>query len=712
MKIVKYLKHHKLAVLVLLCLLVLQAYCELSLPAYTSDIVDVGIQNGGIAYATPEQLRPETMEQLQLFMDSETARRTGAAYTQRDGALYLTDKDDLARLSDDFALPEVMLAQLQSSGEVSMEQLQAAVAQGAVTPEQLQQKAREAMESMGQMSDTLMTSAATAFLRQEYEAMGLDLDAIQLHYVERVGARMLGLTVLMVLAAIAVSLIGSRVAAAVGMELREQVFSSVVGFSHAELDRFSTASLITRSTNDIQQVQMVCVLLVRIVLYAPILGIGGIIKVMSTSTGLSWIIAAAVAVLLVIIGILMVVAMPKFKKMQELVDRLNLVSREILTGLPVIRAFHRERHEEARFDRANTDLMKTQLFVNRTMAFMMPAMLFLMNLVTVGIEWFGAKGIDLGQLQVGDMIAFVTYTLQIVMAFMLITMVAIFLPRAEVAAGRIDEILNTKPEIRDPDQPQDARLAQCSGEVEFRDVRFRYPGAEQDVLEHISFTARPGQTTAIIGSTGCGKSTLVSLIPRFYDVTGGSVRIDGVDVRQLSQQKLRSLLGFVPQKGVLFSGTIESNLKFGGTQITDADMEQAARIAQAEEFIGEKDDGYQSAIAQGGSNVSGGQKQRLAIARAIARHPQIYIFDDSFSALDYRTDAALRRALHEQVQDATVIIVAQRISTILHADQIIVLRHGRVEAIGTHEQLMVQSPTYQEIARSQLSASELGEEGA
>ena len=582
--------------------------------------------------------------------------------------------------------------------------------QGLLSQEQLHEMARQAMDSMGAMSDTQITSAATAFLREEYAAMGMDLDAIQLRYVGQVGAKMLALTLLMVAAAIAVSLIGSRVSAAVGMELREQVFSRVVSFSHAEFDRFSTASLITRSTNDIQQIQMVCIMLMRIVLYAPILGIGGVIKVMATKTGLGWIIAVAVAALLMIIGVLMLVAMPKFKKMQDLVDRVNLVSREILTGLPVIRAFHRERYEEKRFDGANTNLMKTQLFVNRTMAFMMPLMMFLMNLIAVGIEWFGAQGVDLGNLQVGDMIAFITYTLQIVMAFMMIAMVSIFLPRAEVSADRIDAVLNTKPEIRDPEQPRDAELAQPRGLVEFRDVSFRYPGASDDVLSGISFTAKPGQTTAIIGSTGCGKSTLVNLIPRFYDVTGGSVSVDGVDVRQLSQHQLHSLLGYVPQKGVLFSGTIESNLKFGGRQISDADMERAAEIAQAADFIGEKEDGYGSAIAQGGSNVSGGQKQRLAIARAIAKHPQIYIFDDSFSALDYRTDAALRRALHDQVQDATVIIVAQRISTILHADQIIVLRDGHIDGIGTHAQLLASCGTYQEIARSQLSAKELGEE--
>lgn len=491
------------------------------------------------------------------------------------------------------------------------------------------------------------------------------------------------------------------------MDLRGKVFTKVVSFSNNELNKFSIASLITRSTNDIQQVQMVEVMLLRMVLYAPIIGIGGIVKVMSTKTGLGWIIGVAVAAISVVVLVLMQVAMPKFKKMQSLVDRLNLVSREILTGVPVIRAFSREKFEEDRFETANKDLMKTQLFTNRVMTFMMPMMMLIMNGVTVMIIWFGGKGIDAGNLQVGDMMAFITYTMQIVMAFLMITMISVMLPRAGVAAERIQEVLDTDPTIHDAPSVKDDRLSAVKGELSFEDVSFRYDGAKEDALENISFTARPGETTAIIGSTGCGKSTLIHLVPRFYDVTKGKITIDGVDIREMSQHKLRSILGFVPQKANLFSGDIASNIKYGGSYITDEMMKQAADIAQAVEFIESKAEGYESPIAQGGSNVSGGQKQRLSIARAIAKDPKIFLFDDSFSALDYKTDMVLRKALHEKIEDATVIIVAQRISTILHANQIIVLDEGRIAGIGTHEELLTSCEAYQEIARSQLSESEL-----
>lgn len=518
---------------------------------------------------------------------------------------------------------------------------------------------------------------------------------------------MLLLSVIMMAAAILTGLLASRVAAKIGRDLREKVFRKVVSFSHAEMDRFSTASLITRSTNDIQQVQMVCVMLLRIVLYAPIIGIGGVVKVMGTRTGMGWIIGVAVAVIILVVLVLMQIAMPRFKKMQTLVDRLNLVSREILTGVPVIRAFSRERFEEKRFDKANRDLMGTQLFTSRVMNFMMPLMMLIMNGITLLIVWFGAKGIDLGNLQVGDMLAFITYTMQIVSAFLMITMISIMLPRAGVAAERIDEVLNTEPGITDKESVKDGQLEQAKGEVRFEHVSFCYPNADEDALKDIDFTALPGMTTAIIGSTGCGKSTLLHLIPRFYDVTGGKITIDGVDIRDISQHKLRSLLGFVPQKGVLFSGDIASNIKFGGSHITDEAMTEAARIAQAEEFIMEKPEGYHSEIAQGGTNVSGGQKQRLSIARAIAKDSKIFLFDDSFSALDYKTDVALRRALTEKMRDAAVIIVAQRISTILHADQILVLDEGKIVGRGTHEELLESCETYQEIARSQLSEAEL-----
>ena len=564
----------------------------------------------------------------------------------------------------------------------------------------------------GDNADMLVEQAAIQGVRGEDEAMGLDLNQIQMNYLLSTGGRMLGISLLMAVTAILVGLLASRTAAQLGMSLRGDVFKTVMSFSNTEIDKFSTASLITRSTNDIQQVQMVVVLMLRIVIYAPIIGIGGIIKVAATHTGMEWIIAVAVASALALVALLMGLALPKFKRMQTLVDKMNLVSREILTGLPVIRAFSREKHEEKRFDLANLDLKKTQLFTNRVMTFMMPMMMLLMNGVSILIVWNGGHGIDAGTMQVGDMIAFITYTMQIVMAFLMIAMIAIFLPRASVAAGRINEVLQTKPVIRDKRKVKDNTREQWQGVVAFEDVSFRYPDAGADVLEHITFTARPGQTTAIIGSTGSGKSTLLNLIPRFFDVSYGRITMDGVDIRDLSQHKLHALLGYVPQKGVLFSGDIASNLKFGGADITDQAMEEAAEIAQAREFIDSKPEGYHTPIAQGGTNVSGGQKQRLSIARAIAKNPKVFLFDDSFSALDYKTDVVLRRALNEKVKDATVIIVAQRISTILHADQIVVLDEGRIAGIGTHEELMKHCHTYQEIARSQLSAAELGGEGA
>ena len=518
---------------------------------------------------------------------------------------------------------------------------------------------------------------------------------------------MLVYSVVMTATAILVGLLAARIGAKLGLNLRERVFTKVVSFSHAEMEQFSTASLITRSTNDIQQVQMVVVMMLRMVVYAPIIGIGGVVKVLRTRTGMGWIIVVAVAMILALVGILMVVAMPKFKKMQTLVDRLNLVSREILTGVPVIRAFSREKFEEERFDRANRDLMRTQLFTNRVMNIMMPVMMLIMNGISIMIVWFGAKGIELGNLMVGDMLAFITYTMQIVMSFLMLTMISVMLPRAGVAAGRIEEVIGTSAGITDKEQVKDEKLKDVKGVVTFENVSFRYPGADEDALQNLTFTAGPGETTAIIGSTGCGKSTLLNLIPRFYDVTGGSITIDGVDIRDLSQHKLRSLLGYVPQKAVLFSGDISSNLKFGGDDISDSRMMEAAEIAQATEFIEEKQEKYHSEIAQGGTNVSGGQKQRLSIARAIAKSPKVFLFDDSFSALDYKTDVTLRRALRKKTGDATVIIVAQRISTILHADRIIVLDEGKIAGMGTHEELLRDCEAYREIARSQLSEAEL-----
>ena len=714
LKLIRYLKQVKWPILAIMLLLVVQAWCDLSLPQYTSDIVDIGIQQGGIEHAAPDQIRDETMEHLKLFMEEDDWNKVEAAYTLgEDGIWYRNSVNEstLEELDEVFGMPMLMLSAMEEQG-MDAATLRAMLTSGQMTLEQLEAMADQAMAQFGSQSDMIVEQKALLFVKAEYAAMGLDLDQIQMNYLLSTGGKMLGIALLMAVAAILVGLLASRTAAQLGMGLRGDVFKTVMSFSNTEIDKFSTASLITRSTNDIQQVQMVVVLMLRIVIYAPILGIGGIIKVATTHTGMEWIIAVAVGSALVLVALLMSLALPKFKRMQTLVDKMNLVSREILTGLPVIRAFSREKHEEKRFDLANLDLKKTQLFTNQVMTFMMPMMMLLMNGVSILIVWNGGHGIDAGTMQVGDMIAFITYTMQIVMSFLMIAMIAIFLPRASVAAGRIDEVLQTKPVIRDKRKVKDNTKEQWQGVVAFEDVSFRYPDAGADVLEHITFTAQPGQTTAIIGSTGSGKSTLLNLIPRFFDVSYGRITMDGVDIRDLSQHKLHELLGYVPQKGVLFSGDIESNLKFGGADITDQAMKEAAEIAQAKEFIDSKPDGYQTSIAQGGTNVSGGQKQRLSIARAIAKNPRVFLFDDSFSALDYKTDVILRRALNEKVKDATVIIVAQRISTILHADQIVVLDEGKIAGIGTHEELMKNCPTYQEIARSQLSAAELGGEGA
>lgn len=707
-KILKYLKESKVSVLAILALLIVQAFCELALPQYTADIVDIGIGQQGVSSVAPERMRQETMERLNLFFSEEEAVTVLSAYDLSDEGIYIQNtknKETIKELEEIFAVPMVLVSTIGNSEELSG--LMQMIENGSFQKEQLLKLRKQAEEGFGEMSDSMISQKAVLFVQQEYAAMGMNMGKIQTDYLWVTGGRMLLLSVVMMAAAILTGLLASRVAAKIGKELREKVFKKVVSFSHGELDQFSTASLITRSTNDIQQVQMVSVMLLRIVLYAPIIGIGGVIKVMGTRTGMGWIIGVAVAVIMAVVLVLMQIAMPKFKKMQILVDRLNLVAREILTGVPVIRAFSREKFEEERFDKANKDLMGTQLFTSRVMNFMMPLMMLIMNGITLLIVWFGARGIDLGNLQVGDMLAFITYTMQIVMAFLMITMISIMLPRAGVAAERIEEVLAVTPGITDREILQDERLKEVKGVVRFEHVSFRYPNAQENALQDIDFVAEPGKTTAIIGSTGCGKSTLLHLIPRFYDVTEGKITIDGVDIRDISQHKLHSLLGFVPQKGVLFSGNIESNLKFGGEDITDEEMTEAARIAQAEEFILTKPDGYQSEISQGGTNVSGGQKQRLSIARAIAKKSKIFLFDDSFSALDYKTDIALRRALAEKMQDATVIIVAQRISTILHADRILVLDDGKIMGSGTHEELLKSCETYQEIARSQLSEAEL-----
>lgn len=705
-----YLKRSWKSVVLIFMLLIFQASCDLTLPQFTSNLVDIGIQQNGIAHAAPAEMRDTTMEDLSLFLTDEEQALVSSCYEQSGDRWVRTTDDEktLEQLDEAMSMPMVMLDTIQSSDQIDRDALYTRLESGEITREHLLGAESQMESQLSGMGGSTITQKAILFTQKEYEALGYDLHEMQMNYLLTTGGKMLALSLGMVAAAILVGLIASRTAAELAMHLRESLFTRVVSFGNEEMTKFSTASLITRSTNDIQQVQMVIVMLLRIVLYAPILGVGGIFRVMRTETSMAWIIAVAVGAVMCLVAVLMGVALPRFKKMQTLIDNLNLVAREILTGLPVIRAFSREKHEEERFDRANIALTRTQLFTNRVMTFMMPCMMLIMNVVTVAIVWFGAHGVDLGNMQVGDMMAFITYTMQIIMSFLMISMISIMLPRAGVAADRINEVLTTEPRIRDKAKVEDDKLTDCRGEVVFDDVSFRYPDADADVLEHISFTAKPGQTTAIIGSTGAGKSSLLNLIPRFFDVSYGRITIDGIDIRNLSLHKLHEVLGYVPQKGVLFSGDIESNLKFGGADISDAQMEQAAEIAQATEFIESKPDRYQTPIAQGGTNVSGGQKQRLSIARAIAKNPKIYLFDDSFSALDYKTDAALRRALSERVHDATTIIVAQRISTILHAEQIIVLDEGKVAGIGTHEELMKTCATYQEIARSQLSEKELG----
>ena len=756
----KYAASYWKAMIAILLILVLQAYCDLSLPAYTSDIVNVGIQQGGIEDEVPRQIATEEMEKLLLFVSEDDQQTVMDAYTE-DNTSYKKEayvlKDSVAEeentmenLKDILQIPMMMTSGIESGSDTTKqmedklkEQMSQGMAQsmpqGAdqTMPEGMPQGESQAEsqavslddmsmfdllkmlpaeqrativekieEQMSEMPDTILDQAAVSFCRSAYKDLGMDMDQTQIHYLLKTGGQMAALALLGMAASIMVAFLASRVGASAGRDLRSGVFHKVVGFSNNEFNHFSTASLITRSTNDIQQIQMLIVMLLRMVLYAPILAIGGVLQVMKTNVSMSWIIGLAVIIIAFVVLLLFLVVMPKFKVLQNLVDKLNLVTREILTGLPVIRAFSTEKHEEERFDDANRTLTKTNLFVNRAMTFMMPVMMLVMNGVSVLIVWTGAHGISDGQMQVGDMMAFIQYTMQIIMGFLMLCMISIMLPRAAVAADRVEEVLKSETMIHDPKQekhfPEDGK-----GVLTFDHVSFRYPGADEDVLEDITFTAKPGETTAIIGSTGSGKSTLVNLIPRFYDVTSGDIMLDGVDIREVKQHELREKLGYVPQKGVLFSGDIASNIMFGNSHGSDDEMIEAAEIAQATEFIDTKPEKYKSPISQGGSNVSGGQKQRLSIARAIAKHPQVFIFDDSFSALDYKTDVTLRRALAEKTSGSTVLIVAQRISTILHAEQIIVLDEGKVAGKGTHAELLKNCPVYREIAESQLSRKEL-----
>ena len=706
--IFRFLAGAKGAVAVIVGLLIIQAYCDLSLPSYTSDLLNIGLQQNGIADAVPDTIRAESLEMLELFLSDEDTEKAEAAYSEADEegirSLKKITADEREALDGILALPESVVFQMGNSeeGAKMLEMAKSAVSIGLMSKETLQER----LSQMDGMTDMFLDQVAVGYVAAEYEAQGADVNAIRNAYLFKVGLKMLLMAFVMAVVAILTGYIAAKVSAGIGRSLREQLYTKVMNFTSAEIEQFSTASLITRCTNDIQQVQMLTVMLLRMVTYAPILAIAGVFKVIQTGSSMSWIIVLAVILLAVCIAVLFAAAYPKFKIMQQLVDRLNLVAREILTGVMPIRAFGRQTYEEGRFRNANTELFRTQLFTNRTMTFMMPVMMFIMNGVSVLIVWVGGHGVDTGTVQVGDLTAFITYSMVIIMGFLMLSMISIMLPRAGVAADRIAEVLETEISLKDADATKDAKLKQA-GVLTFSDVSFTYPGAESPVLEHISFTAEPGKTTAIIGSTGCGKSTLIHLIPRFYDVTEGSITLDGIDIRELSQKKLRDCIGYVPQKGVLFSGTIESNLKYAGEQVTDADMEAAAAIAQATELIDTKKKRYQSETAQNGSNVSGGQRQRLSIARAIAKHPQIFLFDDSFSALDYKTDALLRQALAEQVQNATVIIVAQRISTILHADQILVMEEGRVVGMGTHRELLENCQTYLEIARGQMSEEEI-----
>ena len=735
-KLFQFLKPYAPRVLLILCVLVVQAYCDLSLPTYTSNIVNVGIQQSGIDEEIPENISEEEMNRLLLFVSEDDRQDIQDAYEKSsesfdyDGEVLTlkdsvkSDNEKLDALTEEMKLPMMLTAGFENGSDTTKQmegQLKEQMSQvpgiekmsvfdifGMMDDTQRAAIVDKITEQMDKMPDSILDQAAISYVKSTYEQIGLDTGHMSTVYILKTGAKMLGLAALGMAASILACLMASRVGAKVGRGLRRDTFRKVIGFSNAEFDKFSTASLITRSTNDIQQIQFLTVMILRIVLYAPVMAIGGILNVSKTNVDMFWIIGLAVLLIVMVVAVLFIVVMPKFKIVQNMVDKLNLVSREILTGLPVIRAFHTEKHEEERFDKANKDLTKLNLFVNRAMTFMMPTMMLVMNGITVLIVWVGGHSINDGAMQVGDMMAFIQYAMQIIMSFLMICMISVMLPRAAVSAERVDEVLKSETKIHDPKEPK-TLPKNGKGEVAFEHVSFHYPGAEEDVLHDITFTAKPGETTAFIGSTGCGKSTLVNLIPRFYDVTEGKITIDGQDVRDLTQHELRDKLGYVPQKGVLFSGNIASNIMFGNPAGSEQEMTEAAQIAQAVEFIDTKPERYKSPISQGGANVSGGQKQRLSIARAIAKHPDVYIFDDSFSALDYKTDTVLRSALKEKTTDSVVLIVAQRISTILHAEQIIVLDDGKIVGKGTHEELLKTCDAYYQIAASQLSESELKE---
>ncbi|NFG24078.1 ABC transporter ATP-binding protein [Clostridium botulinum] len=742
LKLLKHLKKSVWLILAILVLLVGQAVCDLTLPKYTSDIVNVGIQHGGVDKITPDVIRESEMERLSLFIENKDYKEVLANYDLvnkgstseeeypllEEENLYVLkniDKDKIEELNSIFGKPMVMVSNFESDSDKvkAMEnQMISSVPPGVlkedanifdifkIMPEEQFKEITSSMNEMfSKLDDSSIEQMAVSFVKNEYTKVGVNMDKYQTDYIFSSGAKMLGFALVSMIATILVTLIASRVAATFSRDLRSSVFKKVVGFTNKEFDDFSTASLITRCTNDIQQIQILTVMVLRFVLYAPILGIGGFIKVLNTNSTMSWVIGVAILAILSLVSVLFAIAMPKFKKLQKLVDKINLVAREILTGIPVIRAFSTEKHEEERFDKANKELTDVNLFVNKIMSCMMPAMMFIMNGITVLIVWVGASKIENATMQVGDLMAFIQYTMQIIMAFLMLSMISIMISRAAVSAKRIAEVLDTEGLIKDPVSVKSFDNNK-KGYVEFKNVNFRYPKAEEDVLSNINFTAKPGQTTAIIGSTGSGKTTLVNLIPRFFDTTEGEILVDGVNVRNVTQHDLRDKIGYVPQKGMLFSGTIESNIKYGAENAPKEVIMNAARVAQATEFIEAKDDTYNSPISQGGNNVSGGQKQRLSIARAIAKQPEIYIFDDSFSALDYKTDIVLRKALNEQIKDGTILIVAQRISTVLNADKIIVLDEGKIVGKGTHKELLKSCEVYKQIALSQLSKEELENE--
>lgn len=746
LNLLKHLKPFLGSMIIAIALLFVQAICDLSLPDYMSNIVNVGIQQGGVENAVPKVIKSSEMEKLFIFMSDEEKNDIKNNYTLLDKDNLTTDEynkylkdypelenesiyklntdqeDKIDKLNDIFGKPMLIVSMLESQGLDGVPGIDNMAPQGMdlsnmdpfemlnmMSQEQIDSMLSNLDEKLADMPESMITQAATSYVKEQYKEIGINTDKLQSNYVIMAGLKMVGIALISMVATVIVSFIAARVGAALGRNLRKDVFKKVVGFSNAEFDEFSTASLITRTTNDIQQILMLVVMGLRIVFYAPILGIGGVIKVINTGASMGWVIAVAVISILLLVIVLFSFAMPKFKSVQKLVDRLNLVTRESLTGMLVIRAFSTQKYEEEKFEVANKNLTRTNLFVNRVMTIMMPLMMFIMNAITLLIVWVGAHRIDEGIMQVGTMMAFMQYTMQIIMAFLMISMVSVILPRAMVSAQRVSEVLNVDVAIKDSEKLQMFNEDE-KGTIEFKNVSFRYPGADEDVISNVSFKAFPGETTAFIGSTGSGKSTLINLIPRFYDVTEGEILIDGVNIKNVSQYDLREKIGFIPQKGLLFSGTIESNLKYGGDHIADEDMIKASEIAQAMEFINSKEERFDTEIAQGGTNVSGGQKQRLAIARAIAKKPEVFIFDDSFSALDFKTDAKLRKAINTELKESTLLIVAQRISTIMNANQIIVLDEGKVVGKGTHKELMENCEVYQQIALSQLSKEELSNE--